>query len=139
MPTACTSVRVIGAVSIMSSAFPAGGPSKMSVNTTSASSMSAIRCAVVEPTNPPPTTVTFFRLILFCPLLCELCVSVAKSLFLLRGRHALHVLNNRAGERRRAQLGRARHQSFQVVRNFFLLDGARDSVFNQLRDRKSVV
>ncbi len=35
--------------------------------------------------------------------------------------------------KRRAQLGRARHQTLQVVRNFFLLDRARDSVFNQLR------
>src|ERR1700675_1749710 len=49
----------------MSSAFPAGGPSKISVNTTSASSRSTILCAVVDPTNPPPTTVTFFRLIAF--------------------------------------------------------------------------
>src|SRR5882762_8244476 len=47
----------------MSKAFPAGGPSKISVNTTSASSISTILCAVVDPTNPPPTTVTFFRLI----------------------------------------------------------------------------
>ncbi len=46
----------------MSSALPAGGPSKMSVSTTSASSMSTMRCAVVDPTNPPPTTVTFLRI-----------------------------------------------------------------------------
>src|SRR4029077_8154969 len=111
----------------------AGGPSKMSVNTTSASSMSAMRCAVVEPTNPPPTTVTFFRLILFCPFLCELCASVAKSFFLLRHCHALHIFNNGAGERRRPKLGRTCHQPLQVVRNCFLLNCPRDSVFNQLR------
>src|SRR6266849_6209329 len=52
----------MGPDSIMSSALPAGGPSKMSVNTTSASSRSTMRCAVVDPTNPPPTTVTFFLL-----------------------------------------------------------------------------
>src|SRR5260370_24942852 len=63
MPVARESVRVIGPLSTMSKAFPAGGPSKISVNTTSASSISTIRCAVVDPTNPPPTTVTFFRLI----------------------------------------------------------------------------
>src|SRR5215831_2927306 len=49
----------------MSRALPAGGPSKISVNTTSASSKSTILCAVVDPTKPPPTTVTFFRLIFF--------------------------------------------------------------------------
>ena len=53
---------VIGVDSVISSALPAGGPSRISVNTTSASSRSTIRCAVVEPTNPPPTTVTFFRI-----------------------------------------------------------------------------
>src|SRR5437879_4656179 len=62
MPVARESVVVIGPDSIMSKAFPAGGPSKMSVNTTSASSISTMRCAVVEPTKPPPTTVTFFRI-----------------------------------------------------------------------------
>ena len=64
MPTACESVRVIGPDSTMSSALPAGGPSKISVNTTSASSKSTMRCAVVDPTKPPPTTVTFFLLML---------------------------------------------------------------------------
>src|SRR5882672_6181002 len=60
MPVARESVPVIGPDSIMSSALPAGELSKMSVRTTSASSLSTMRCAVVEPTNPPPTTVTFF-------------------------------------------------------------------------------
>src|SRR5262249_155841 len=126
--------RVIGAVSIMSSAFPAGGPSKISVNTTSASSMSAILCAVVDPTNPPPTTVTFFRAIssLF-PFLCELCPSVAKSLFLPPDRHPLDVLNNRPCKRRSPKLDCTWQQSFQVVRHFFLLNRAGNAVFNELR------
>src|SRR6202011_4485938 len=62
MPVARESVGVMGPDSIMSSALPAGGPSKISVSTTSASSISTMRCAVVDPTNPPPTTVTFFRI-----------------------------------------------------------------------------
>src|SRR5215467_15016197 len=104
----------MGPDSSMSSAFPAGGPSKVSVSTTSASSISAIRCAVVDPTNPPPTTVTFFLLILFCPfLLRTLCLPAPggtwQSLPLLRHRHPLHILNNRACKRRRPQLRRARH------------------------------
>src|SRR6266478_7047677 len=120
MPIAFTSVRIIGAVSIMSSAFPAGGPSRMSVNTTSASSMSAMRCAVVEPTNPPPTTVTFFLLIfVVCPLLFRYC-------------HAFHIFNDRGRERRRANLGRARHEAFKVIRHFLLLNRPRNAVFNQL-------
>src|SRR5580658_6851820 len=52
----------MGADSNISSALPAGTPSKMSVNTTSARPASRILCAVVDPTNPPPTTVTFFRI-----------------------------------------------------------------------------
>src|SRR4029450_11524116 len=44
----------------MSSARPCGSPSPMSVMTpSSARSRSAIRCAVVEPYLPAPTTVTF--------------------------------------------------------------------------------
>src|SRR5437867_7718411 len=70
MPIACASVLVIGADSSMSRALPAGGPSRMSVSTTSASSMSTIRCAVVEPTNPLPTTVTFFLLMVFLSYAC---------------------------------------------------------------------
>src|ERR1043166_8683694 len=44
--------------SIMSSALPWGMPSMMSIIVTSASSFSAIRWAVVEPTKPAPKTVT---------------------------------------------------------------------------------
>src|SRR5580765_6514998 len=42
-----------------SSVLPCGTPSTMSTRTTSASSFSAIPCATVAPTFPPPTTVTF--------------------------------------------------------------------------------
>jgi len=38
-------------------------PSTMSINTTSQSSFSANRWAVVAPTLPAPTTVTFFSMI----------------------------------------------------------------------------
>ena len=61
-PSRRASLPVIGVDSSMSSALPAGMPSKMSVTTTSAKPLSTMRCAVVEPTNPPPTTVTFFRI-----------------------------------------------------------------------------
>ena len=63
MPRAKASDLVIGVASTMSRALPAGGPSRMSVRMTSASSMSTMRCAVVDPTKPEPTTVTFFLLI----------------------------------------------------------------------------
>src|SRR5579859_4416533 len=53
----------MGPDSIMSNALPAGGPSRISVRTTSARSISTMRCAVVDPTNPPPTTVTFLRIL----------------------------------------------------------------------------
>src|SRR5271157_6510555 len=66
----CALVLVIFAACIMSSAFPCGDPSKMSVSTTSASSRSTIRTASVDPTNPPPTTVTFFLLIFLSPFEC---------------------------------------------------------------------
>src|SRR5690348_2098748 len=62
MPCAWASERMIGVDSSKSRAFPAGTPSRISVMTTSASPRSTIRCAVVEPTNPPPTTVTFLRM-----------------------------------------------------------------------------
>src|SRR5215471_14312535 len=122
MPIACASDFVIGVASTISSALPAGGPSRMSVRITSANSMSTIRCAVVEPTNPLPTTVTFFLLIfsprtLFLATRCqaehgeEAALAVGR---LSRHRHPLHVLNNRSGKRRRPNLCRAGHQPFQV-------------------------
>src|SRR5271154_5471960 len=127
----------------MSSALPAGGPSKISVITTSASSMSTMRCAVVDPTNPLPTTVTFFLLIRSSPNLCVqlLCAprpkivipSEARNLLLFfrsshyslsrDGRRRLHILNNRISKRRRAHFGRSGHQPLQIVRHAFLLNG----------------
>src|SRR5207244_908973 len=55
-----------GVASMMSRPLPWGMPSTMSISTTSASSRSAIRCASVAPTLPPPTTVTL-RFILLTP------------------------------------------------------------------------
>src|ERR1700760_3440988 len=100
----------------MSSAFPAGGPSRMSVNTTSASSRSTMRCAVVDPTNPPPTTVTFFRLILISVIFsfrfqCDLKFFASE---LLRGGHAFHVFDDRGGECRGADFCCAGHQALQI-------------------------
>src|SRR5882672_11348223 len=110
MPTARESVRVIGPDSIISRALPAGGPSKMSVSTTSASSRSTIRCAVVDPTKPPPTTVTFFLLM---PLLVSNRILLGESsalsalgyFFQLAGHISLlHIFNDGRGKSRRADL-----------------------------------
>src|SRR5438093_457054 len=112
----------------MSSPFPAGGPSKISVSTTSASSLSTMRCAVVDPTKPPPTTVTFFLLM---PLLvssksfsaslqCALRYLYHSLLLRLSRRcHTLHIFYNRRRKRRSSQLGRAGHQSLEVIRHPF--------------------
>src|SRR5579875_24677 len=48
----------------MSSPLPWGTPSTTSTSTTSASSLAAIFCAVLAPTLPAPTTVTFLRIAL---------------------------------------------------------------------------
>src|ERR1700674_245214 len=128
----------------MSSALPAGGPSKMSVSTTSARSRSTIRWAVVDPTNPLPTTVTFCLLM---PLLVSnkilLCKSFTPSTSLredfispsrLAGRrHTLHVLNNRRCKRRGAHLRRARHQALEIVSHALLLNRPRDAILDQPR------
>src|SRR3974390_409713 len=121
MPVACESVRVTGPDSIMSSALPAGGPSRISVNTTSASSRSTIRCAVVEPTNPPPTTVTFFLLI-GC-----LSLSVMPEI----QKTELHIRDNSIGKCRSAQLGSSGHQSLQVIGDLFLLNGFGEACLTQ--------
>src|SRR5262245_20689946 len=54
----------------MSRAFPCGTPWTISTSTTSASSLSAIRCAAVAPTLPAPSTVTFRLAMNFSPLFC---------------------------------------------------------------------
>src|ERR1700753_2287538 len=105
----------------MSSALPAGGPSRISVNTTSASSMSTMRCAVVEPTNPPPTTVTFFRLILISVNSVLSALNSFRFFYpanLLRDGHALHIFDDRGGECRRANFGSAGHQAFEIIGDF---------------------
>src|SRR6266852_5341281 len=141
IPKARESVRVIGPDSRMSNAFPAGGPSRMSVRTTSASSISTIRCAVVDPTNPPPTTVTFFLLILLLVstvdslprAFCDLSASALNfSFHLARDSDALHVLDNRARKRRRADLRRSGHLPLEIIRHALLLNGPRYPVLDQL-------
>src|SRR3954464_15953855 len=85
----------------MSRPMPAAFWSAMSMMTMSASSLSASARATVAPTAPaPPTTVTF----LFIRL------------------PALHVPDNRVRECRRLQLGRARHLTRKIVRDFPVLD-----------------
>src|SRR6266566_4670452 len=107
----------------MSSALPAGGPSRMSVSTTSASSISTIRCAVVDPTNPPPSTVTFFLLM---PLL------VPNEILLLADHGgALHIFDDCGRKGGGAHFRRAWHQAFEIVCHTFLLNGARDAILDQ--------
>src|SRR5712692_1157585 len=141
MPVACESVRVIGPDSIMSSALPAGTPSKMSVKTTSASSRSTMRCAVVDPTNPPPTTVTFFllmpRLVSWKILLCEFSALAASPrlniLFQLpSGSSALHIFNDCGRKCRSPYLRCAGHQPLEIVGYALLLNRPRDAVFDEL-------
>src|SRR5579885_3041179 len=127
MPAAWASVRVMGADSSMSTALPEGGPSRLSVSTTSASSRSTMRCAVVGPTNPPPTTVTFFRLILL--LLETGCFRWVQS---AGDRLPLHVLDDRGGKCGCAHFCGAGHQPFQVVGYSLLLNRSRDAVLDQL-------
>src|SRR6267142_2803863 len=124
MPVARESVPVIGPDSIMSSALPAGAPSKMSVKTTSATSLSTIRCAVVEPTNPPPTTVTFFRI----PSL-----SLSNPALLPRDGLPRHILDNCRSKCRGSHFGRAGHQPFQVVGHSFLLNRTRNAILDEFR------
>src|SRR5262245_12108378 len=140
MPTAFASVLVMGADSSMSSAFPAGGPSRMSVRMTSASSMSTMRCAVVDPTKPLPTTVTFFLLI-DSPRICSRRTALPFRaergvcffwLGLARGSHTFHVFDNSRSEGRGADFAGARHKTLKVVCDFLLLDSARDAVLDEL-------
>src|SRR5215471_10378207 len=143
MPTARASDLVIGVASTMSSALPAGGPSRMSVRMTSASSISTMRCAVVDPTKPLPTTVTFFLLMFLSVSSCAELDRESRFLAPLkmtnvircgsaRGGEALHVFDDGARKGRRTHFCRAWHQPLKVVRHFFLLDGAGDPVFDQL-------
>src|SRR5579859_1345810 len=138
MPVTCASEPVIGVDSTISSALPAGGPSRISVSTTSASSRSTMRCAVVDPTNPPPTTVTFLRMSAFSCFIQSECRkktagdSPQFGQILLGDCRRLHVFDDGAGKLRSAQLGRAFHQALQVVRNSLLADRSFDTQFDQL-------
>ena len=139
MPVTRASEPVIGVDSTMSSALPAGGPSRMSVSTTSASSRSTMRCAVVEPTNPPPTTVTFFRMSAFSCSSSKIssrsqqaapaALPHAIGSYLATAR--LHVLDDGGGEFGGVQFRCAFHQPFEIVGDALLADGALDAVFDQ--------
>src|ERR1700728_3411175 len=59
-----TSYPSTGADSSISSPLPCGTPSTTSTRTTSANSFAAIFWAVLAPTLPAPTTVTFLRITL---------------------------------------------------------------------------
>src|SRR5438105_11162258 len=149
MPWVCASDRMIGVDSSKSSALPAGTPSRISVITTSARPRSTIRCAVVEPTNPPPTTVTFLRIRELLRKCDEVRIVVpseqrergispslvaqisAGEVISIRGDARLHVFDNGRREFRGAQFFGAFHQTFEVVGNAFLADGVLDSIFDQ--------
>src|ERR1019366_1772218 len=128
----------MGVDSTISSALPAGGPSRISVSTTSANSRSTMRCAVVDPTNPPPTTVTFFRMSAFSCIgqneseIRQECLPPPLLRFLLCDCLRLHVLNDGACKLRSTQLGRAFHHPFEVVCDPLLSNGALDPCFDQL-------
>src|SRR4029077_14031684 len=145
MPVARESVRVIGPDSIMSSALPAGGPSRISVSTTSASSRSTIRCAVVDPTKPPPTTVTLFLLIRLLVFRWNISARSQRTLrrclgfFLVfapqlaRDCGSLHVLNDRRREVRGTDFRGTWHEPLEIVGHSFLLNRSCDAVLDQLR------
>src|SRR5580693_3188632 len=130
MPVARASEPMIGPDSAMSSAFPAGTPSRISVSTTSARPASCIRCAVVEPTKPPPTTVTFLRI----PLsrldgISSRCF-LQISRLVARAHRGLHIFDDGRSVLGRFEFFRAGHQTLQIVCNLLLLNGARDAVFD---------
>src|ERR1700676_3683234 len=94
---------VIGHDSSMSSATPAAFWSAMSTITTSASSLSAIQRATVDPTFPAPPTTATFRYI---------------------AAPRLHVPDHCVGELGRLQFLRAGHQSRKVVGDLLGGNGA---------------
>jgi hypothetical protein len=65
----------------LSTALPAGTPSRISVSATSARPRSIIRYAIIEPTNPPPTTVTLLRIM--PPVIASTVVTKARRVSLL--------------------------------------------------------
>src|SRR5438876_5915938 len=133
----------MGPDSKRSSPLPCGTPSKMSIKTTSASCLSASRCATVAPTFPEPTTVTFFRISPPVKKRSQWQVASKKSkpmnwsrLFAchlpLATGHCFfaHVFDNSIGECAGAELFGAGyplhpHQAFEVVGDAMLGDGGR--------------
>src|SRR5579862_4884348 len=96
----------------MSRALPVASSPATSIITTSARSASAIRCAVVAPTLPAPTTVTLYRI---------------KLSF------GSEVLENRAGELGGLEQRRILHLPLEVVGDPPLLDGAAKGVLDRGR------
>src|SRR5271169_4840538 len=96
-----------------------------------------MRCAVVEPTNPPPTTVTFLRMSAFSCFgqneseMRQECLPLPPLRFLLCDCQRLHVLDDGARELRSTQLRRAFHHPFEVVRDPLLSNSALDPRFDQ--------
>src|ERR1700674_4533498 len=140
MPSTRASEPIIGVDSSRSSALPAGTPSRISVSTTSAKPRSMMRCAVVEPTNPPPTTVTFLRM---QSSLLEVRFpqwrpsGIRKGSRVLRygelgGSDAgLHVLDDGRSKLGSAQFLGSFHEPLEIVGYALLPDGALDSFFDQ--------
>src|SRR5580704_16733095 len=141
---------MIGVDSSRSKALPAGTPSRISVITTSARPRSTTRCAVVEPTNPPPTTVTFFRIpssfvkltirsgsssransVSEGSLLAVVKSCAGKSS--IRCDACLHVFDNGRREFGGAQFFGAFHQALEDISDAFLADGVFDGAFDELR------
>src|ERR1700761_4500354 len=118
--------------SAMSSALPAGAPSRMSVSTTSARPASWMRCAVVDPTKPPPTTVTFFRITSPCRASSRRrMVYEIATMMRRRGSAAeLHVFDDRAREFAGLEFGGAGEHALQVVGDLLLLNRLRDAFFD---------
>src|SRR3989344_9125787 len=110
----------VGADSARSKPLPCGKPSMMSVNPTSQSSLSASRCAVVPPTIPAPTTVTFFRI---DRLSCRSCRSGPR----------LHVVDDGGGVLAGLDLLGAFHQALEVVGHRLLRDGLGNALLDELR------
>src|SRR6266540_3536645 len=120
----------------MSSPLPCGTPGRMSMSTTSASSLSAIERAAVAPTLPEPTTVTLRfidapRIAHPClrpPLFCLCAALLARSAILpVRSRcypcaRLFHVRDDGVGELRRLQLRRALHLAREIVGHLLLRD-----------------
>src|ERR1700687_1674815 len=136
----------IGMASSRSKPLPCGTPSMISISTTSASSLAAIQWAAVAPTLPEPTIVTFLRM--NGPFLKSLTTKDTKATKeILRvpscpwwlmpsvcsGQYSrAHVFYDVIRELAGLDLGSAFHQPLKVVGNFFLLDGAFQSVLHQV-------